>query len=289
MRHQFDDTTSKSLTLFSDLIKDFTDLGLEVWTKQLNEKENITTDLPANLLFRQILEASDGIYELIRVGCINICKPLLRTCLECYWQLAFILKDDDKRKARHFLYHYNKAKLHDLENVLFPNNKNSLANKLSKDRNLKELTLSETEKDLGWKDYYTLQEILNSDENRETAKEYGEKKMKSWYHYFIKSQKIEDLAIQLEESGLYEILFRNLSSFIHGEDILHSNVVFYPNEKIGLKYLRDIEQVDFISNSTIIILRKSILLFLQKRMSSEKDSFVKLKSLAEKFNGLQRK
>jgi hypothetical protein len=264
-------------------------LGLEVWTKQLNDKENTTTDLPANLLFRQILEASDGIYELVRIGCINICKPLLRTCLECYWQLAFILKDDEERKARHFLYHYNKAKLHDLENVLFPDNKNSLANKLSKDRNMKDLTLSDAEKDLGWKDYYTLQDILSSNGNRETAKEYGKKKMKSWYHYFIKSQKIEDLAIQLEESGLYEILFRNLSSFIHGEDILHSNVVFYPNEKVGLKYLRDIGQVDFIGNSTIIILRKSILLFIQKRMTTEKDSLVKLKLLAEKFNSVRGK
>src|SRR5436189_5925868 len=102
MRQPFDEDTSKSLGLLSDLIKDFTDLGLEAWTKQLNDNENITTDLPANLLFRQILEASDGIYELVRVGCVNICKPLLRTCLECYWQLAFILMDDEERKARHF-------------------------------------------------------------------------------------------------------------------------------------------------------------------------------------------
>lgn len=282
MRHQIDEKTNNLLIEASNLIKDFTDLGLSIWESRLNNYKNVTTDLPTNLLFRQILEANDGLYELIKLGCINICKPILRTSLDCYLQMSFILEGDEQRKAMHFLYHYNKSKLSDLEKVIFPENKNSLSEKLSKDKIMKEFILSDADKNLGFADYKTLNEILGSAENRQTAKEYGDKKKKSWYHFFIKSQKIEDLALSLKQNALYEILFRNLSSFIHGEDILHSNVVFFPDEVIGLKNLRDTDQLDFLVNSTIIILERSILNYLIKKMAANKDMILSMKPLMER-------
>lgn len=94
----------------SDLIKEFTDLGLEVWQERLFRYENKTNDLPSNLLFRQILEMGDAIFELVRVGCINATKPLLRTSIEYYFQLTYILKEDEEKKALHFLYHYHRGK-----------------------------------------------------------------------------------------------------------------------------------------------------------------------------------
>jgi len=66
---------------------------------------------------------------------------------------------------------------------------------------------------------------------------------------------------------MYEIVFRNLSSFIHGEDIIYSNIIFYPDGIIGYKKLRDATQLNFIVIYTIIILRRSILLFIEAKMN----------------------
>lgn len=50
---------------------------------------------------------SDAIQELIKVGCVNASKPLVRSLLEFYFQLAYLLKDNEERKALQFLYHYH--------------------------------------------------------------------------------------------------------------------------------------------------------------------------------------
>jgi hypothetical protein len=282
MRNQFNEQDEKTLLESSNRIKDFTDFGLEVWINRLQQYENNTLDMPSNLLFRQILEAGDGIFELVKNGCINASKPLIRMALDCYLQLAFLLEKENEKRALHFLYHYNRNRLYYLERILKPENENSLANKLVTDDIMNEFSLTDEEKEMASVDYNTLQEILNSNENAEVAKEYGMKRRQAWYQVFIKSSKIEDLAKSLKRSAMYEIIFRNLSSFIHGEDIIHSNVIFYPNELVGLKNLRDATQLNFIVSNTIIILRKSILLFIQAKMNSEMELILKLKSIHEK-------
>lgn len=281
MRNQFNEQDEKILVEASNLIKSFTDFGLEVWINRLKQYENSTHDMPSNLLFRQILEASDGIFELMKIGCVNTCKPLIRMALDCYLQLAFILEKENEKRALHFLYHYNRNRLYYLERILNPEIKNSLAKKLATDDILNEVSLTDEEKEMANIDYNTLQEILNSDENTEVAKEYGTKRRQTWYQVFINSSKIEDLAKALKRSAMYEIIFRNLSSFIHGEDIIHSNVIFYPNEVVGLKNLRDTTQLNFIVSNTVIILRRSILLFIQGKMNSDKNLIFKLKSINE--------
>lgn len=282
MRNIFNEQEEKVLLESSDRIKNFTDFGLEVWIARLNQYENNTYDLPSNLLFRQILEAGDGIFELIKIGCVNTAKPLLRMSLDCYLQLAFLLENEKEKRAAHFLYHYNRNRFYYLERILNPENENSIAKKLKNDDIMNEVSLTDEEKEMALVDYGTLREILNSDENAEVAKEYGEKKRQVWYQVFINSPKIEDLAKTLRKSAMYEIIFRNLSSFIHGEDIIHSNVVFYPNEVVGLKSLRDTAQLNFVVTNTVIVLRRAILLFIESKMNSDRELILKLAAINKK-------
>ena len=275
-------SNEKLLLESSEMIKSFNDFGLEVWIMRLRQYENNTADLPSNLLFRQILEAGDGIYELMKAGCINSCKPLLRMALDCYLQFAFLLEKDEQNRALHFLYHYNRNKLDSLEKVLFPEKENSLTKKIQNDLVMNEFALSEAEREMALKDYKTLQEILNSNENTDIAKEYGKKKRQKWYQYFIDASTIEGLAKSLKRSAMYEIPFRMLSSFIHGEDILHSNMEFYEGGKVGIKSLRDISQLDFCVMNTIIILRASIFIFIQKKMNSDRQLLFKLREITDK-------
>lgn len=286
MRNQFNEQEKKILLDSSDLLKAFTDLGLEIWIKRLQQYENNTYDLPSNLLFRQILEAGDGIFELIKLGCINTTKPLLRMALDCYLQLAFLLESEKERRAAHFLYHYNRNRFYYLDRIINPENENSISKKLKDDDLMNEVSLTDEEKEMALVDYETLKEILNSDENAKVAKEYGIRRRQSWYQVFINSSKIEDLAKTLKKSAMYEIIFRNLSSFIHGEDIIHSNVVFYPNEIVGLKNLRDTTQLNFIITNTVIILRRAILLFIESKMDSDRELILKLVAVNKKKKDL---
>ena len=126
MRREFNEEEQMKLTNASKLIRDYTDLGLDLWMGVFVKNEDITYQLPSVLLFRQILESADSISELIKEGCVSSCKPLMRSALDCYLQFSFLIKDDEQRKASHFLYHYNKGKLNDLERVMYPSKKNSL-------------------------------------------------------------------------------------------------------------------------------------------------------------------
>lgn len=281
MKYSFNEEDVKKLKEASGIVEKFNDFGLEVWLKRLNQYQNDTVDIPSNLLFRQILEAGDGIVELIRIGCINTCKPLLRMTLDCYLQLAFVLENDNEKekKAFHFLYHYNKKKLQSLESVLFPANENSLSKKLKYDSVMSEFVLNEKEQEMGLSDHKILVDILNSDENKVIRSEYGDKLKKAWYQFFIGTSKMEDLAKKLNRSAMYEIPFRQMSSFIHGEDIVHINMEFYEPNIVGIKGLRDISMLRIVFINTVIILRRSILLFIQAKLKSDKDLLIKLKSI----------
>jgi hypothetical protein len=78
---------------------------------------------------------------------------------------------------------------------------------------------------------------------------------------------------------MYEISFRQLSSFIHGEDIIHSNIAFHEKVPIGIKNLRDASDLETVIANSIIVLRKSILLFIETKMNSDQDLMLKLKSI----------
>jgi hypothetical protein len=60
MRQIFEESTKNILKELSSFIKDYTDFGLKIWVERLTNCTNDTLDLPANLLFRQVLEMSDA-------------------------------------------------------------------------------------------------------------------------------------------------------------------------------------------------------------------------------------
>jgi hypothetical protein len=99
-----------NLEKLSTLVEDFTKIGMEILNSTIDSKEILKTDLAPILLYRQTLEMSDAIGPTIRVGCVNASKPLVRTLLEAYFQLAYLFNSDEERKGLQFLYHYEKRK-----------------------------------------------------------------------------------------------------------------------------------------------------------------------------------
>lgn len=282
MRRQFNDEEVNMLNNGAMLIRDYTDLGLSMWTSVFTKGGDMTYQIPPVLLFGQILESTDSISELIKLGCIASCKPLLRSAVDCYLQFSFLLEKDQKKRSSHFLFHYNKKKLNELERILFASSKNSLNEKISGDRLLKEIKLTDEEMAMAKIDYETLLDIIDSDENITTAEEYGDKNVRYWYNFFIKPASIDALAKYLQEVALYEIIFKPLSSFLHGEDIIHNNIVFSVNEMVGVKSLRDISQLNFMVSHTSILLKRTITLFILKEMNGNLELLSRLHLLWER-------
>lgn len=279
MRQVFEESIKNILKELSEFIKEYTDFGLEIWVARLKNYDNETSDLPANLLFRQVLEMSDAISELIKVGCVNPSRPLIRSALDCYFQLAYLLKDNEEKKALLFLYHYNHKRSQKLDRMINPEKNNSFNNKLKKDKNLKGFELSNQELRLAKEDFKNLNIALNSKLNENTAQEYGMKK-KVWYESLIGGNTIEQLATCLEESGLYELLYRDLSEFSHGTDIIHNNMKVVSETHVGLIALRDISDIKSVVDTTILILERSIRIFFDVKIHSKKEFITKGLELA---------
>lgn len=102
MYHNHDENEKQNLLRLSALIEGFTKTGLEMFENTMNSKEILKTDMASFLLFRQTLEMGDALSTLIKLGCVNASKPLVRTLLECYFQLAYLFKENEERKAYSF-------------------------------------------------------------------------------------------------------------------------------------------------------------------------------------------
>ncbi len=126
-----------TVTEIADFIRNPTDIGHEMWLEKLNARESRKTEMASNLLFRQILEMGDAIQELIKVGCVNASKPLLRTLLECYFQFRYQIIDNEERKALLFFYHYEMRLKEYYRKLAFPKEGGSFFEKMKNDNLLK--------------------------------------------------------------------------------------------------------------------------------------------------------
>ncbi len=61
--------------------------------------------------------------------------------------------------------------------------------------------------------------------------------------------------------------YRDLSEFSHGTDIIHNNIKVLSETHIGLIALRDVSDVKNLVDTAILILEKSIFIFLQAKVS----------------------
>jgi hypothetical protein len=275
MRQVLEESAKKILKELSDFVREYTDFGLEIWTDRLCNHSNEVLDLPANLLFRQVLEMSDAISQLIEIGCINASKPLIRSSLDCYLQLAYMLKDDEKSKALFFLYHYNLKKYNKLNRMVNPEQDNSFDKKLKVDRILKGFELAGNELELAKADIIKLKKTLDSDENKKIIEMYGTKQRGAWYECLLGQHTIERLARELEEPGLYEIFYRDLSEFSHGTDIVHTNMKLISDDQWGLLALRDISDIKNVVDTTILVLEKATSIFLKSKISYQSKFIIK--------------
>lgn len=282
MYQSYNDKEKENLAKYSALLKGFVTNGMEMLSERMNSKKTLRTDLASFLLFRQIMETGDAIGELIKIGCVNASKPLLRTLLECYCQLAYMFKDNEDRKALQFLYHYEIRKRDYYERLAYPKKGGSFFQKLKKDRLLQNEdifqgqkqvylnSINEITKTLNDQEYEPIKEEYSRTENKKGNKETRKVgKVKYWYELFDGPSNTESVLMQLEEPALYEFPYRDCSAYSHGEDIVHSNLESNGEDTVGISALRDIRQFSTIVDPTINLIGKSFKLFIENKVENK--------------------
>lgn len=280
MYHNHDENEKQNLLKLSSLIEGFTRTGLEMLENTMNTKEILKPDLAPFLLFRQTLEMGDALSLLVKLGSINASKPLVRTLLECYFQLAYLFNDNEERKALQFLYHYERRKKDYYENLAFSEKGGSYFEKLKNDKYLKDDDISDEQKAKYQENIKKIESVLNEEENKIIAEEYlrtekkkgknGKKgKVSHWYELFDGPTSVERISIELDESGLYQFIYRNCSSYAHGEDIVHSNLVLYDEVSFKVSPLRDLRQLTIVINDILLLIERSCMLFLKNKVKNK--------------------
>jgi hypothetical protein len=286
MYHNHTENEKQNLSRLSSLIEGFTKVGLEMLENTINTKEILKNDLASFLLFRQTLEMGDALSILVKAGSINASKPLVRTLLECYFQLAYLLNDKEEQKAIQFLYHYERRKKEYYENLAFPHKGGSYFEKLKRDKYLRNDDISIEQKKKYQENIKNIEKILNEEGNKIIAEEYvrtENKKSKGntgkkgnvsyWYELFNGPTSVEGISIELDESGLYQFIYRNCSSYAHGEDIVHSNLVPYDEVSFKISALRDLRQLTIVVNDILLLIERSTMLFLKNKVN-DKELFI---------------
>jgi hypothetical protein len=288
----------ENLNKYSKLIKEFVDNGIIILSKKINSKANVRKDYASLFLFRQIVEVGDAISELIKIGCINACKPLLRTLFECYFQLHFLFKEDEDRKSLQLLYHNEIRKRDYYEKLAYPNKGGSFHQRLKNDRHLNEIDLSNEQKEIYIENIKKINTIINDFDYKDIKEEYdriekdkekanGKKyKVKYWYELFEGPKNAEGIMIILKETALYEFIYRDCSAYTHGEDLVHPNLEPSDESTFGISSLRDIRQLIVIANNAILLIERCCLLFLQYKVDNPKkytEKFFPLVAKAQEY------
>ena len=284
----------QQLSQLADLIEGFNMTAGDMWIYKKNSSVILKTDLAALLLFRQILEMGDAISILIRTGCINAAKPLVRSLLEYYFQLTYLLKDDEERKALQFLYHYEMRLKEYYENLAFPQKGGSYFEKLKNDKHLKDEDISDEQKKIYSENVKKIEAVLNGDENKLISEEYlrienkkqnpktGKKgKVSYWYELFDGPTSVEGISVQLKEAALYQFIYRSCSSYSHGEDIVHANLESNDEDTFIVSPLRDLRQLSIVGNNILLLIELSCLIFLKKKIGDKKLFAEKLLALVK--------
>lgn len=263
---------------YANKLDEIIDMSSVLLEKYLKKKVIGDDSLVPILFFRNALEYADSISILIKNSSIEPVKAINRILLENLLQLEYLLDEDTTKKSYAFLVWTIKQELKIYKKI----DKNSPQNvdfkrKISNDKLINDVSFfDDIPVKVAIKKY---SEMLKIDGYREASIEYEKTKSKTkfsihWYSLYSGPKNISELAEKLNRSAHYEIFYRNMSNNIHGTDIFKNKLVSKQDD--GLSYLlklRNPHEVDKVLKDTLNFLLSMNLIFLEKLVPEETESF----------------
>lgn len=199
---------------------------------------------------RQIVEDIDAISILINKSSSDPCFLNLRRLFENYIYLKFILKEKSEERAKAYYVNHLLKKRKEAEEGDFSTNLGKAHKaKIKNDEIARYLELEH--KDCR-SDVDRIDSVLQKPQYQSVKNEFEHRKTElkggrvHWYSLYGGPTSLEGLSISVGHSGLYEVLYRYFSKFIHSENELE-NIDSEGDGQAGLVQIRNPEHAQIIT------------------------------------------
>lgn len=172
-------------------------------------------EIPIGTSFTQFLSLLDGVSILIKKGTSDPIKPLLRSMLELKFNIEYMLLEEDKKGIIAYQVSHAQNKINNWKMVDPSTQQGKEFAKKTKGMNIDLFTFNPEER------IQELEQMLNKEPFKEVYEEWKRTKKQikgkpNWHALFDGPKKISDLAEHLGQEAFYAVIYKNLSSFIHG-------------------------------------------------------------------------
>lgn len=283
---KLDSEQTQKLFDFSLDIEGIVTFGIGIIDWDLEKQTPADEDLPAILFLRNFIEQIDAISILVRNSSIEPCKNLLRTGLENFFYLSYLLEKDTYNRSMSFL----------------------IWNSINNNKNLSRLIPTTTEykeleklflKDKQMKNnkpitYQNAEQLLKIGLNLVSTPKYEPfkfeyektkkrlKKSPPWYSLFDGPKTIKELSEYLEHHILYDGFFKHWSSSIHGTNIIQGKIAKNETDNLEISRLRRPEYASDITKNCFNISLMAYDNYIKNRIPEKKEDFSKWYSSIQK-------
>jgi len=269
------------LDMFSDYIEELVNMGSNILKWDI-EKSTRIEDKTAYLFLRAFIEQIDAISILVRNSSIEPCRGILRTALEIFFSLEYLLEKNTEKRSKAFIVWFCQNKIketqrHDGKSDLYKN----LFALYKKDKLYKDIeppVYDNADKII--KDF---ENDINSQYYKEAKDEYEKTKNKfkqrnktkfDWFSQSEGPESILKLAEHLNHYVYYHEFYSIHSENVHGTYVMKGG--FMNNDNfIGIRQIRNARESQLISQHCFKLCLRVFTKYVLKRTPSQKDQFKK--------------
>ncbi|MFD1314242.1 DUF5677 domain-containing protein [Namhaeicola litoreus] len=267
-----------ALDAYSSSIDEVVNFGTHIILWDYKKKRDGKDNHIPTLFLRNIIEIGDSISILIKSSSIDPSKILIRSLLENFFQLLYMLEKDEKERAQCFMIYkaVNDLKYYKKFISSDPSSK-GLFSKLEKDQSDFDIT-NLLDRDDFIKAIESKSSILKKPEFKDVYEEYlrtkkiGNGRNPNWYSLYDGPKNIEQLSTHLRRVYYYEFFYRSFSQNVHISD-LFKGLALVGIDKAQMIQIRDFEDCHTVFIATNKILLALFIEYVQKRIPERNQEF----------------
>lgn len=239
---------------FGSLIDSCVDFGTHLFAALLEGEQVAPHRITASLLLREFLAHLDGSSSLLRTGCPESTKTTLRSALEAYLNLLYLLVEDTERRsicyvlaARHQSIEFLKRRdpsTNEGRRITEEIARDTSAFKITRVPSTDLPTVEELESELRESPFAEIEpEWIRT---RRAAKG----RFPKWYQLFGGPENLRRLADRVGRAALYDLLYRQWSASAHIESVSR-NVEIRGSAEAAIPSLRDPSELQLLTGVAV--------------------------------------
>lgn len=259
------------LSDLSSMLERTVDFGIKLLEADFARGGN-ERDLPPVLFLKNLMGNIDAISVLVASSVLEPCNVLLRTALENFFSLAYLLEDNagSGQRSMDFLVWdlverkkwLKKGDINSIEHQV-------LVKKYKHDKRFKNSPVITMP--LAQQDWNRIDLALEEEGYRETFHEFERtkktrKRNPAWYSLSDGPGSLEELAGRLGYPVLYELLYRNFSISTHGNNIVVGKLSFPDGPQAMLEPLRNKTTAESIVSHSLNVCYLAFWSYVEKRV-----------------------